>query len=342
MEKKILFPAEWVPQSAVQLTWPHKDTDWSPILEEAIVSFVAIAKEITKREKLLIVCANEAEVRSQLAGINCQSVIFREVISNDSWARDHGGITVFINGKPVIYDFVFNGWGLKYPAHDDNRITRTLAQQNTFANDVDIVNMQPFVLEGGSIETDGQGTLLTTKHCLFSDNRNEYMNQKQIEAYFKEKFGLTRILWLENGYLEGDDTGGHIDTLARFCDVNTIAYVQCADKEYQYYQELKAMENELKTFSTADGSPYRLIPLPMACCSLYDGRLLPASYANFLIINDAVLLPFYQCETDHIAQKALQEAFPDREIVGIDCCALIKQNGSLHCVTMQYPEGVIE
>ena len=201
--------------------------------------------------------------------------------------------------------------------------------------------MRPFVLEGGSIETDGKGTLLTTECCLCSDNRNEYMNKEQIADYLKEKFGLTRILWLENGELEGDDTGGHIDTLARFCDENTIAYVQCTDEEDPDYRELHEMEKELKAFRTLEGNPYRLIPLPMADEMIWNGQRTPATYANFLIINGAVLLPCYKSDKDEIAQKALQKAFSDREIIGIDCRALIKQNGSLHCVTMQYPKGVL-
>ena len=341
METNILFPAEWTPQSAVQLTWPHIDTDWMPILDEATDCFIAIAKEIAKREILLIVCTDEAQIRSQLHGINFDNVIFRRLLSNDSWARDHGGITVFINGKPVIYDFAFNGWGMKYPANFDNCITRMLAKTNTFAKEVDVMSMQPFVLEGGSIETDGKGALLTTVRCLCSDNRNEYMNKEQIEACLKDKFGLTCIHWLAYGELEGDDTGGHIDTLARFCDENTITYVQCTDEEDPDYRELHEMEKELKTFRTLEGNPYRLIPLPMADEMMWNGRRTPASYANFLIINGAVLLPFYKSDKDKIAKKALQEAFPDREVIGIDCRALVKQNGSLHCVTMQYPEGLL-
>lgn len=338
---KILLPAEWHPQSAIQLTWPHKDTDWAPTLDEVIPCFVAIAKAIVKYELLLIVCTDKELVLSQLEDIDTTRIIFREMETNDTWARDHGGITVFENDQPVIYDFVFNGWGMKFPANFDNLITRQLFLSETFASDIEVVNMQPFVLEGGSIESDGEGTLLTTVECLSSVNRNEYLNQEQLTYHLKDFFGIERILWLENGYLAGDDTDSHVDTLARFCNANTIAYVQCTDETDEHFEELKAMEEELKTFRTLSGAPYQLIPLPMADEVTFEGERLPATYANFLIINDAVLLPFYQSEKDNIAKQALQKAFPDREIIGINCLPLIKQHGSLHCVTMQYPISVI-
>ena len=341
MGKKIVFPAEWHPQSAVQLTWPHERTDWASMLDEVTECFVAIAHEIVKRQKLLIVCTDEAEVRRHLGAIDDRNIIFRQIMSNDSWARDHGGITVFIDGKPDVYDFVFNGWGMKFASHYDNLITHELAQTNTFNKEVDIINMQPFVLEGGSIDSDGNGTLLTTMKCLGSANRNEYLQPEQLENQLKSLFGLSRILWLNNGYLAGDDTDSHVDTLARFCDEHTIAYVQCTDEKDEHFVELQAMEAELKAFRTADGHPYRLIPLPMAEKVIWKGERLPASYANFLIINGAVLMPFYQSDKDLLARKTLEEAFPDREIIGIDCRALIKQHGSLHCVTMQYPERVV-
>lgn len=338
---RTVFPAEWEPQSAVQLTWPHERTDWAPILHEVTPCFVAIAREIVKRENLLIVCRNATEVCCQLGEIDERRIMFREMETNDTWARDHGGITVFTEGQPVVYDFVFNGWGMKYAAYHDNLITRTLAAAETFADGVRVVNMQPFVLEGGSLESDGKGTLLTTSECLESLNRNEYLNREQLEIHLKDIFGLDRVLWLENGYLSGDDTDSHIDTLARFCDPETIAYVQCTDETDEHFTELQMMEEELKGFRTVDGKPYRLLPLPMADRIVEEGKRLPATYANFLIINGAVLVPFYRSEKDEIARKTLQIAFPDREIIGVDCRPLIKQHGSLHCVTMQYPLSVI-
>jgi agmatine/peptidylarginine deiminase len=311
-------------------------------MDEVTSCFTTIAKEIAKREKLLIVTPDAGKVRTQLGeDMDYSRVVFREMPTNDTWARDHGGISVFDNGSLVVYDFVFNGWGMKFPANYDNLITRKLFRAGAFAGNVAVVNMQPLVLEGGSLETDGKGTLLTTVECLASVNRNEFLIKEQLESHLKELFGLSRILWLENGYLAGDDTDSHIDTLARFCSEDTIAYVGCDDAADEHYSELALMEKELQAFTQQDGNPYRLIALPMADCVRQDGERLPATYANFLILNGAVLLPFYQSPKDETAKAALQQAFPDKEIIGINCLPLIKQHGSLHCVTMQYPEGFL-
>ncbi|MEG1749671.1 MAG: agmatine deiminase family protein [Tannerellaceae bacterium] len=342
MEKKIILPAEWYPQSAIQLTWPHAGTDWAPMLDEVIPCFVSIAKEVIKHEGLLIVCPDQEDVRAQLGEVDYTRIRFCEMETNDTWARDHAGITVFEEGVPTVYDFVFNGWGMKFAANLDNLITRKLFRSGLFADPVLPMNMQPLVLEGGSIESDGKGTLLTTVECLSSVNRNEYLGQEQLEYHLKEIFGLERILWLESGYLAGDDTDSHVDTLARFCKEDTIAYVQCTDEADEHFDELQAMEEELQAFTQTNGEPYHLIPLPMADPVEWDGVRLPATYANFLILNGAVLLPFYNSPKDEVARAALQAVFTNREVVGIDCLPLIKQHGSLHCVTMQYPAGVVE
>ncbi len=336
-----LLPAEWFPQSAVQLTWPHAGTDWAPILKEVIPCFVSIAQEIMKREKLVVVCPDASEVKEQLGAFDEERVRFVELPTNDTWARDHGGISVFDPLGPMVYDFVFNGWGMKFAANKDNLITRNLYQSGVFAEEIQLVNMAPFVLEGGSIESDGRGTLMATAECLLSVNRNEYLQREEIEHYLKDVFGVKRILWIENGYLAGDDTDSHVDTLARFCSEDTIAYVKCEDESDEHYDELRAMEEEIKAFRQENGEPYRLVPLPMADEVVWEGERLPATYANFLIINGAVLLPFYNSPKDELARNALQKAFSDREVVGINCLPLIKQHGSLHCVTMQYPEGYI-
>ncbi|MDR3704871.1 MAG: agmatine deiminase family protein [Paludibacteraceae bacterium] len=340
----INLPAEWAPQSGVQLTWPHEKTDWKNILNEVIPCFAAIASEIAKREKLLIICHDKEVVNLQLStNINRDNVQLVEMETNDTWARDHGGISVFVNNEPYIYDFCFNGWGMKFPANLDNLITRNLYfQRNVFEGNVGYQNMLHCVLEGGSIESDGKGTILTTAECLLSENRNEYKSQEEIEDYLKTIFGAERVLWLNNGYLAGDDTDSHIDTLARFCTKDTIAYVQCTDNTDEHFEELKLMEDELQAFRTLDGKPYNLIPLPMADEVIDDEDRLPATYANFLIVNEAVLYPTYNSAKDEIAKQQLQKAFPDHEIVGINCLSLIKQHGSLHCVTMQYPEGILK
>lgn len=337
----ISFPAEWEPQSGVMLTWPHSRTDWRDMLDETVPVFVAIAKEVIKHERLLIVCPDINEVRDALGEVDYAKIIFREIDSNDTWARDHGPITLHVNGSPFLLDFTFNGWGLKFPANYDNQITRKLYDSVAFSVETGYQNMQHMVLEGGSIESDGQGTILTTSECLLSVNRNEYKTKGELGDYLKMLFEAQQVLWLNHGYLAGDDTDSHVDTLARFCNPHTIIYVRCEDPEDEHYEELKLMEQELLSFKTLEGKPYDLIPLPMAE-PVYEGEeRLPATYANFLIINDAVLMPTYGSRLDEEAKKILQTAFPDREIVGINCLPLIKQHGSLHCVTMQFPKGTL-
>jgi agmatine/peptidylarginine deiminase len=340
MKRNIVFPAEWEKQSGVMLTWPHVNTDWSD-LDEVVDCFTAIAREIVKREKLLIVCADEKETRARLSDLDTSRIIFREIMSNDSWARDHAGIPVYINGQPVVCDFRFNGWGMKYAACHDNRITRRLYSLHAFAPGVGIAYKQSFVLEGGSIDTDGCGTLLSTWSCLTSDNRNEGYSIPYIEKCLKDSFGIKQIHWVNNGYLEGDDTDSHIDTLARFCSEDTIAYVRCTDPSDEHYKSLAAMEKDLSYLRRDNDEPYHLLPLPMAERMEWEGKRLPATYANFLIINGAVLVPFYNSPLDEEAARVLQTAFPDREVIGIDCRPLIKQGGSLHCVTMQYPQDFL-
>jgi len=338
----LFFPPEWYPQSAVQLTWPHKGTDWSDMLDEVLPCFVDIAREVLQREKLLIVCPDAAEVKAQLGPVNEANLFLYEFPSNDTWARDHGGISLFVDGKPCLCDFTFNAWGMKFPANFDNQLTFSLYGAQAFSPEVAYENCMPFVLEGGSLESDGAGTLLTTSECLLSVNRNDSLSKEEIEAYLLDRFGLKRVLWLDSGFLEGDDTDSHIDTLARFCDTETIAYVQPGeDPEDIHFEELKQMEQELQNFRTLDGKPYRLIGLPMADPVYFEGDRLPATYANFVIINGAVLMPIYGSPKDELALQQLHLAFPDREIVGVFCLPLLKQHGSLHCVTMQFPESFV-
>jgi agmatine/peptidylarginine deiminase len=340
MEKNITtLPAEWHRQAFIQLTWPHEDTDWKYILNEVERCYVNIAKEIASRQKLIIVCRNISRVKSMINSAYHNNISFYSIDSNDTWARDHGGITVFENGKSVIKDFCFNGWGKKFNAEKDNLITSKLFALSAF-EEFEYSDVNNFVLEGGSIESDGEGTILTTEECLLSKNRNDNLSKSDIEDFLKSVFGSNRILWLKHGYLEGDDTDSHIDTLARFCSVNTIAYVKCTDINDEHFEELKRMKEELQSFRQSDGSTYKLVSLPMATpvFDQDDGHRLPATYANFLILNDAVLFPVYDCETDKEALVSIKEAFPEKEIVPVDCSVLIRQHGSLHCITMQYPE----
>ena len=345
MKQSILLPAEWHPQSAIQLTWPHENTDWNYMLEEIVEAYVKIASEILKRQKLMIVCHNDSLVRLLLTrnNANLENLILVEIPTNDTWARDHAGISILKGDQKLLYDFSFNGWGLKYIANYDNQINRNLAKKSILNPSVEFVNKKNFVLEGGAIESDGKGTLLTTSQCLLSPNRNPYLSKDEIETYLKDIFGLNRVLWLDYGHLEGDDTDSHIDTLARFCDEHTIAYVKCEDSKDEHYAELAKMEEQLKTFLDYTGKPYNLIPLPMAEAVHNDSaQRLPATYANFLIMNNTILVPFYNNkEKDEEAKKQLEKAFPGKDVIGVDCSPIICQGGSLHCITMQFPEGFI-
>ena len=313
--------AEWEPQSAVQLTWPHKDTDWAPILPEITAVYEEMAREIKKREPLIVVDS---------------------IPHNDTWARDHGFITVEEQGDSltthhspittkVLLDFCFNGWGEKFEATLDNQINKHLYEQGMVKGIYE--DHLDFVLEGGSIESDGKGTIFTTACCLMAPHRNQPLTQQEIEERLKEWLGAERIVWLNHGSLIGDDTDGHIDTLVRICPNDTLLYTGGDEA----HPDLAEMEKELQALRTLEGKPYRLLKLPLPRPIYDDGDRLPATYANYLIVNGAVLVPTYkQPDLDAEAMRIIGEAFPDREIVGIDCCAVIKQHGSLHCCTMQY------
>ncbi len=360
-EKYFRLPAEWEAQSFVQLTWPHAATDWASCLDVAKACFAAIAREIVRREDLLIVTPEPRAVAEELlaAGIIAERATevraglsvarageFRIAIfecpTDDTWARDHAFLTCEDSrGALELHDFGFNGWGGKFAAEKDDKINAALFSGVVDRASARYVDDNDMILEGGSVESDGRGTILTTSSCLLSEGRNDYAAADEADAMLRVKLGAERVLRLDNGYLAGDDTDGHIDTLARLCPDDTIAYVRCDDPADEHYAALEAMERELRAFRTADGRPYRLLPLPMADEVRCDGERLPATYANFLVVNGAVLMPSYaQPDNDRRAAEVLGEAFPDREIVPVDCRVLIRWHGSLHCVTMQYPAGV--
>jgi agmatine deiminase len=338
----VRLPAEWEPQDGVLLAWPHENTDWKPILPRVIPVFVRIALEVSRFEKVLIVGSEAETIESLLrqAEADLDRVRILEIPTNDTWSRDFGPISLFRNGRPMLLDYVFNGWGNKFPARLDNRITGRLYEAGCFGQmplrSIDLV------LEGGSIESDGAGTLLTTAECLLNPNRNPKLDKKGIENLLRHQLGVRHFLWLNHGYLAGDDTDSHIDTLARLAPNDTILHVACDDPEDEHYEALAGMAEELSSFRTPAGRPFRLLPLPMPKAKFDDaGERLPATYANFLIINDAVLVPTYGDAGDARALETIGSAFPDRAIIGIDCSALILQHGSLHCVTMQLPRGVL-
>jgi agmatine deiminase len=338
----IRLPAEWEEQDGVLLAWPHEESDWHPNLAQVEPVFVEIARQISRFERVLIVAPDAAAVRERLAaaGAGMDRVAIFEIPTNDTWSRDFGPLTVLEDGRPVLLDFGFNGWGLKFAADRDNLVTRRLHEAGVFGT---LERRTPgLVLEGGSIESDGAGTLLTTAECLLGPNRNPHLDRAGVEAELRRWLGAKHVLWLENGYLAGDDTDSHIDTLARLCPDETIAYVACPDEADEHCGALTRMAEELRALRTRDGRPYRLVPLPWPAPKHGDaGERLPATYANFLVINGAVLVPTYADPQDTAALAAVGRAFPGRAIIGVDCTPLILQHGSLHCVTMQLPKGVL-
>jgi len=334
------LPPEWAPQSAVMLTWPRADGDFARHFEAVEANFVAIAVAISRHQEVHINYGlDPAKLRDRLiqAGAHPARLRVYRVESDDVWARDHGPITVIRDGRLVHLDFTFNGWGNKFSAERDNALTRKLAGLGAWSAPVETVD---FVLEGGGIEVDGCGALLTTERCLLAPTRNPQLTREGIEAVLKREFGIERVLWLKHGDLLGDDTDGHVDTIARFCDAHTIAYQGCSDPSDAHYEDLKGLAEELAALRTRDGSPYDLVELPLPA-PIYDedGQRLPAGYANFLIMNNVVLVPIYGDANDEPALSKLREVFEDRQVIGIDCRALILQYGGLHCVTMQIPQA---
>ena len=339
------LPAEWEPQSGIMLTWPHDKTDWAKLLDEVEPVFIEITCHVSQYQAVLIVCRDNGH-RNHVAGllrkpgINHNNCHFHLAASNDSWARDHGPVTILKDGEPELLDFTFNGWGNKYSANLDNQITTELYNTHTF-NDISLQKIE-FVLEGGSVETDGAGTLLTTSSCLLSPQRNPGLSRNKIEDKLKDFLHVQRIIWLNHGHLRGDDTDGHIDNLARFVDTETIIYIASDNPSDPNYESLSLMEKELKSIKQINGKPYRLIQLPAIVIKDSDGQFLPASYANFLITNEAVLVPIYGIGTDTEVLDIFNKCFVNRKIIGINCRTLIRQYGSLHCITMHLPQGVIQ
>ncbi len=338
----IRFPAEWEEQDGVLLAWPHADTDWKPYLTRAQETFARIIAEASHHGRVIVATATPAEVSHFLQHTHAliDRVQCYSISSNDTWARDFGPITVYENHRPVLLDCQFNGWGGKFNASLDNVISKKLKEHGVF--EAAQLRHVPLILEGGSIETDGQGTLLTTSSCNANLNRNIHMSRLDTELAFTQFLGATRVLWLEHGFLTGDDTDGHVDMLARFAPHDTLVYQACDNIDDEHYTELLAMADELRNMRTVSGNPYHLIPLPWPSPQ-YDAEQhrLPVSYANYLILNGAVLVPIYNDPCDSLALTLIGKAYPGRKIIGIDCTALILQHGSLHCVTMQLPKGVL-
>ena len=323
--------AEWERQNLVLLAYPHKNSDWGDDLENAKVPFFKIAQAIAYSQLVYLLVDNIQEAKQDFCSTT--NIVFIEAKYNDTWVRDYGPLSANDNSQNLLLDFKFNGWGGKYEATLDNQITKFLHNKGYFGKTP--LKSFDFELEGGAIESDGQGTILTTKSCLLNPNRNGGLSQKEAQALLNRYIGAKRVLWIENSYLEGDDTDGHIDNLARFINKDTIAYIKCEDSQDIHYKSLLEMEKELKSFKTSNGKPYNLVPLPFTEAKYKESQRLPASYANFLITNNSIILPTYKSPQDKKAIEIFKNLFKTKEIIPIDSLKLIEQGGSIHCSTMQ-------
>ena len=341
--KRLRFPAEWEPCRAVMIAWPHAATDWVYMLDEVEQCYQNLAQAIVEFADLIVVTPEPAHVEAMLRAKigDLSRVTIAVTDTNDTWTRDYGPIsTISEDGDKdlvVLNDFCFNGWGLKFAADLDNLVTRKLIFNEILGREARYRNELSFVLEGGSIESDGKGTLLTTRRCLLSPNRNGGLTRHEISRHLKDVLGVTKIHWLDHGALEGDDTDSHIDTLARLAPDDTIIYTGCENPADTHYAELGAMRDEIRALRTAEGRPFNLIELPLpAAIHDEDGQRLPATYANYLVGNGGVLVPSYgQPKPDRLASLMIGSAYPGKKVVQVDCRALIRQHGSLHCATMQ-------
>jgi agmatine/peptidylarginine deiminase len=339
---------EWAEQDAVMLTWPHQDTDWRDNLNAVEPVYIALCKHICQRQ-LIVIVAHSYALKTHISQlltsneIDLARVQFVVTPCNDTWARDHGPLTCAnINdaSQLAILDYTFNGWGNKFESTLDNQINTVLVDQLAApANQYQKIDL---VLEGGAVEINEHGVLLTTSECLLNPNRNPTLSAEQIEAKLQQQLGVSSFLWVDHGYLAGDDTDSHIDTLVRFAPNNTLVYVKCDDTTDEHFNALDKMQTQLKGFKTPSSHPYTLIDLPWPKAVFNtDGDRLPATYANYLIINDAVLVPTYNDENDAKALEQIQRAYPEHSIIGVNCLPIIHQFGSLHCITMQLPRGFL-
>ena len=343
-DSTLRLPAEWEPQAAVLIAWPHADTDWAERLASVETTYAALAAAVTRFESLVIVVPDaavrgHAEELIRAAGADLARVRFVELPYDDTWLRDSGPLTLRNDaGQFQLTDFRFTGWGGKFGAEQDDALIAGLVEAGVFGQAAH--KRVDWALEGGGVESDGAGTVLTTWRCL--TQRHPEQSREEMSAILRDSLHASRILWLDFGYLEGDDTDAHIDTLARFAPGDRIVFQACDDASDPHFDELQRMAGELAALRTTDGRPYTLHPLPWARPIVDEGRRLAASYANYLIVNGAVLVPAYGDAADTDAARIIGEAHPGRDVVQIPCRALIWQNGSLHCITMQLPAGLVD
>lgn len=334
------FLPEWTYTEAVMLALPHEDTDWADILDSALDQYRRLLEALTHNGvKVLLLCRDPEEARGVISGCPSGMVALVRMDFNDTWTRDYGPLSVVRDGRMRALDFGFNGWGLKFASDKDNLVNLNLAGGLVMPPDV-YRNQRDFVLEGGSVDTDGQGTVLTTTRCLCSPNRNGGLTKAQVSEQLNRRLGCDHVLFLDYGALIGDDTDSHVDTLARMAPDNIILFTGCRDMDDPQFEELLKMRAQLTAFRNAEGEPYNLVELPLPS-PIHDpeGNRLPATYANYLVVNGTVFMPTYgQPANDTLAMQTVRIAFPHHKVVGVDCSVLIRQHGSLHCATMQIPE----
>ena len=338
------FLAEWEPIDGVLLALPHKNTDWLYILEEAEDQYRRIVRAFIENAiHVVLLCPGIKEAENLFDKDLHEGITFIEMDYNDTWTRDYGPLTILKHGDLRGVDFGFNGWGLKFAADKDNLVNRNLNNKGVFTKDI-YRNETAFILEGGSVDTDGNGTILTTSRCLCSPNRNGGLTKKEADEQLRKHLGAQHILFLDYGELIGDDTDSHIDTLARMAPENIILFTGCKKPDDPHFDDLLKMRAQLTLFRNAEGEPFNLVELPLPD-AIYDenGNRLPATYANYLVTENVLFMPTYnQPEKDSLAMQTVKIAFPKHKIIGIDCTTLIKQHGSLHCATMQLPKGLFE
>lgn len=336
------LPAEWERQDAILIAWPHAGTDWGPRLARIEAAYVALTAAIARFQPLLVIVADgqvHARAASLLAegGVAAGRVDFIEAAYDDTWLRDSGPITLCDGERFRLLDFRFTGWGGKFEAGRDDRLVENLAAQGLFREAA--LQRIDWALEGGAIESDGHGSVLTTWRCLAQ--RHPGLGREEMTRRLTQSLAARRVLWLEHGYLEGDDTDAHIDTLARFAPGDAIVYQACDDRRDPHHAELSRMGEELQALRNPTGFPYRLHALPWPRPIVDEGRRLAASYANYLIVNGGVVMPAYGDPADVVAAAVIAAAHPGRGVVQVEARDLIWQNGSVHCLTMQLPAGVL-
>jgi len=320
---------EWSPQRALLLTWPHQGTDWKPLLNAIRQTYTQIMDHVLNHQDVILIIPPEEEISLSFPGkpFTLHTV---KLSTNDTWIRDYGPITLGEGKNFLMLDFVFNGWGGKFEAALDNKVNQSLHQKGFLPP----LETHLYVLEGGSLETDGQGHLLTTTLCQLSPHRNPGYSPLEVEEFLMASLGVGRVFLLENGHLEGDDTDGHIDTLVRFVPEGDLLYVGPPESLDSHFSTFKALEDEIQDIARSLGKKATALPFPRP---LYaeDGHRLPATYANFLVINGAVLVPTYGQEPqDSQAMETIAQAFPGYTLYPVDSQVLIQQHGSIHCASM--------